>query len=154
MKSLLPPYFSTRWLGACIILICVLAPLLVNAEDKKKVIVQSGEYTLFSFTSEDGQMGVACLYKGNKRIDCNEDCFALLKQVDDEPTKETLMREFARREIRKAGGVEKYQRGIDANLERFGLDFYDYLEPEAKKFYTDEGLRFEPAPTASEAGKD
>jgi len=154
MKNLLPPYFRTRRLGACIILICVLAPTLVYAEDKKEVIVRSGEYTLFSFTSEDGQMGVACLYKGNKRIDCNESSFALLKQVDDESTRKTLMRDFARREIRKAGGVENYQKGIDANLERFGPEFYDYLEPEAKKFYTDEGLRFEPASGASESGKD
>lgn len=154
MKSLLLPYFSTRRLGAWIILACMLAPFLVHGKDKEEVYVQAGEYKLVTITSEDGQMGGSCLYKRDKRIDCNEDTFALLKQCDDRSARETLMREFARREIREAGGVEKYQKGIDANIKRFGADFYGYLEPEAKKFYTDEGLRFEPAKGVSKVRKD
>ena len=98
-------------------------------------------------------MGMACFYKGNKRIDCSEDSFFLLKQCEDKAMRQALMREYARKEISEAGGVEEFQKGIDENIKRHGKDFYDYMDSEAKRFYTEAGLRFEGSPESKKSGK-
>ncbi len=123
-------------------------------KDKEEIFIHVGEYKLTSVTSADGQMGMACFYKGNKRIDCSKDPFFLLRQCEDKAMRQALMREYARKEVSEGGGVEEYQKGIDANIKRFGADFYNYMDPEAKRIHSEAGLRFEGSAKITKDSKD
>jgi hypothetical protein len=121
--------------------------LLLGAQEtmSNDVIASAGGYTLVADPAEDGRSTIATLFYKKKKIGQNEDAFELLLLCKDDKAKTSMIRQFVKRDIKENGGAREYQSIINFNVERFGPNFYDYIDRNIVGFYKDQGVDFSPS---------
>lgn len=107
-------------------------------------IAEGGGYRISLQLTEDKQGAVAVLSENGKVVGTGDDILALIGECPDPKARKTLLEDYVQKDIASHGGAAEYQKGINANLEKFGATVYNFLPKEVAELYSKYGVVFSP----------